>query len=104
MSYKRSVEEYGDFCEDCYNTYKPHLKCLYKIEATWSCSSCREVKEVARCKIAGDLVERLFDLVHEQKKTIETLKKAANLLETHIRFAPGGEGALEALKSFKNKQ
>lgn len=37
----------------------------------------------------------------EQEKTIEKLRKKCELLENHIKYQPGGEGALEALADWK---
>lgn len=37
----------------------------------------------------------------EQEKTIENLLKKCEILKNHIRYQPGGEGALEALLHWK---
>lgn len=38
----------------------------------------------------------------EQDKTIEKLRHKIELLEAHIKYMPGGEGALEALEHFED--
>lgn len=38
--------------------------------------------------------------IEQAESNIEMLQEKIKLLETHIKYAPGGEGALEALYSF----
>lgn len=38
---------------------------------------------------------------HYQEQEINELKAKIKILENHIRYQPGGEGALEALESFR---
>lgn len=38
---------------------------------------------------------------HYQEQEINELKTKIKILENHIRYQPGGEGALEALESFR---
>ena len=99
----------GDFCEHCEGSYKEDLRRLSPSSWFGVCDSCKDKKIVYRCEMSRHFTRVLFnrirqqvEAIKEQKRTVQKLEAKINLLETHIRITPGGEGSLEELQSFTN--
>lgn len=73
---------------------KPHMSAqvmvtVYEVEPVWQA-------------VKFHAAESDSEYAHkEQEKTIRKLQKKCEILENHIRFQPGGEGALEALQHWE---
>lgn len=100
MNFRRIVEI--AVCRDCVPVSKNIHFYTYGNSRSYVCGLCgkkRTTMGFARYNVPH-LLQMEAD-AHYQEQEINELKAKIKILENHIRYQPGGEGALEALESFR---
>lgn len=93
-------------CEECASKYDTHLFQGNRKNTTikFPCDGCRAGWGTAAWFHNGACILQMEMFIMTMKDTIHKLERDNELLRKHIKYMPGGEGALEALESFKKNK
>lgn len=91
---------------ECYEARETHSGwaasvCVHRLEEGYKCVLCERYGErFVKTYYQPDSIGVMENTIHALKEECNKLEARCEVLENHIKYAPGGEGAFKAMCSF----